>query len=55
MTHEDFVCRYLQLASPEDNTDTVKFLADVADTNKTRLVGPEHVYLEYPIPNIHCS
>ena len=41
MTHEDFVCRYLQLASPENNADTVKFLADVADTNKTRLVGPE--------------
>ena len=55
MTHEDFVCRYLQLASPEDNANTVKFLADVADTNKTRLVGPEHVHLEYPIPNIHCS
>ena len=36
MTHEDFVCRYLQLASAGDDPDTVKFLADVADTNKTR-------------------
>ena len=39
MTHEDFVCRYLQLASPGDDSDTIKFLADVADTNKTRWVS----------------
>ena len=36
MSHEDFVCRYLQLASPGDSADTIRFLADVADTNKTR-------------------
>lgn len=36
MTHEDFVCRYLQLASPRNDLDTIKFIADVADTNKTR-------------------
>ena len=36
MTHEDFVCHYLQLASPGDDQDTIQFLADVADTNKTR-------------------
>jgi hypothetical protein len=41
MSHEDFVCRYLQLASPGDNTDTIRFLADVADTNKTRYAGPQ--------------
>ena len=39
MTHEDFVCRYLQLASPGDDSDIIKFLADVADTNKTRWVS----------------
>ena len=39
MTHQDFVCRYLRLASSEDDPNTIKLLADVADTNKTRCVA----------------
>ena len=36
MTHKDFVCRYLQLTDPSCNQDTIRLLADVADTAKNK-------------------
>jgi len=39
MTHKDFVCRYLQLTDPSCNQDTIRLLADVADTAKNKLIS----------------
>lgn len=36
MTHGDFVCRYLQLADCDRCPETVRLLAEVADTTKNK-------------------
>ena len=36
MTHTDFVCRYLQLTDSSSNPETIRLLADVADTTKNK-------------------
>lgn len=39
MSHEDFVCRYLQLVDSQAGSRTIKLLADMADTTKDKLIS----------------